>query len=104
MRQMQTASTTPKRTTRKPRRFAISYAYDVPHYADFIIEANSEAEALRIARAALKAGRFANVCGDPCFDNMNSERVFCAGAADDTDASPLMDELDDIAPAQEPRT
>jgi hypothetical protein len=57
-------------------KFSLSYAYDVPHYADFIVEAPTKEEALRIATEALNAGKFSHVTGTECIENMNGDRVF----------------------------
>ena len=57
-------------------KYKCSYAYDVPHYQDFIVEAKSIAEAQKIMDAALKVGRFENVTGEACYDNLTNERAF----------------------------
>lgn len=92
------------RKKRKPKlkRFAMSYAYDVPHYADFIIKASSEEEAERIARRALKAGRFSGVVGHPCIENARLDRVFCNGCAHKLDHYPDIEDVEGIAPAVVP--
>lgn len=56
-------------------KFVISYAYDLPHYADFTIEARNEEEALELAKKALREGRFKEVAGQPN-DTVENERVF----------------------------
>lgn len=56
-------------------KFTISYAYDLPHYADFTIEARNEEEALQLAEKALREGRFKTVAGQPN-DTVENERVF----------------------------
>ncbi len=87
-------------------KFVCSFAYDVPHYVDFIVEAESEEAALIIAQDALDADRFAQVRGRPCYENEAEFRVFTDGPAngDDHDHIPMLDDLDDIAPASEKLT
>lgn len=67
----------------------LSYAYDVPHYADFVVEAETEEQAEAIAKAALEAGRFSAVSGDACYDNLCNERVFTSGPATDSTNSTM---------------
>lgn len=57
-------------------RFACSYAYDVPHYFDFTVEAKDEAEAEEKIKKALEDGVFANVTCDACYENSHEDRVF----------------------------
>lgn len=56
--------------------FAISYAYDVPHYADMKIEAATAEDALAKAQALLDSGAFSSITGTPYWDNAGNERVF----------------------------
>jgi hypothetical protein len=56
-------------------KFVISYAYDVPHYADFVVDANNEKEALKKAKAAFLLGIFDTVSCQPD-DSVFNERVF----------------------------
>ena len=79
-----------------------SFAYDIPYYADFKVEAVSELAAMRKMRKALREGRFKNVQGEQCWDNICSERVFVQ--ADDFDPKldshvPTMDEVIEEADA-----
>ena len=65
-------------------KFVISYAYDVPNYADFLVDAKSEKEALKKAEAAFLSGKFSRVHCQPD-DTMQNERVFVLRAARDYD-------------------
>lgn len=58
--------------------FCCTYAYDVPHYADFVVEAPNAKAALRQCQRSLRAGRFADVIGEEYGDTSN-ERVFVLG-------------------------
>jgi hypothetical protein len=62
-------------------KFVCSYAYDVPCYTDFVVEAASEVEAENIIQAALRAGRFATVTAEPndMDVDLDSQRVFVQG-------------------------
>lgn len=62
-------------------RFACSYAYDVPHYFDFTVEAKDEKEAEEKINKALDDGVFALVTCDACYNNENNNRVFVSGEA-----------------------
>lgn len=67
-------------------KFLCSYAYDVPVYADFYVEADSEAAARKIIQQKLKAGLFSSVTGEACWENAGeNERVFVSGEADEDD-------------------
>lgn len=57
-------------------KFQMSYAYDVPHYVDFVVEADTPEDAQRIAQEALDAGRFNAVDCKPFWDNACEHRVF----------------------------
>lgn len=60
--------------------FRMSYAYDAPHYFDFVVEASTEAEAMRLAEAALASGTFDEVDAvEPSDYDKNDERVFIGG-------------------------
>ena len=85
-----------ERAKPKLKRYDIAYAYDVPYYVDFTIDATSEREALRIARRALKEGRFASVSGEPCYDNAHNDRVFSMGRAQDDTEENAMENLPDF--------
>ena len=76
-------------------RFLCSYAYDVPCYADFYVEAASEEAAEKLIQEKLEAGAFSGVVGNPCWENAGeNERVFLSGeAAEDDDAGACLDEL-----------
>ena len=65
-------------------KFVISYAYDVPNYADFLVDAKNENEALKKAKAAFSSGKFNGVYCQPD-DTMKNERVFVLRAARDYD-------------------
>ena len=78
--------------------YNLSYAYDVPHYADFTIEAKNAKEALAIAKRALEQGKFSSVTGSPCIENQHSDRVFCSGRAEAGEHAP-MEELRDFGKA-----
>lgn len=68
----------PQDSTPELPRFLLSYAYDVPHYADFVVEAQDEEHALAIAQALL-ADVLPGILDDeaePCFENAKGERVF----------------------------
>lgn len=65
-------------------KYIVSYAYDVPHYADFRVNARSRKEALRKAKQALRAGRFGDVVGQPD-DTQKGERVFVLRLYEESD-------------------
>jgi hypothetical protein len=67
-------------------KYFMSYAYDIPFYADFVVEAESEEAAEAIAEQALKDGKFSNVSGTPFYDNLDNERVFSSGVATEDQA------------------
>ncbi len=69
---------------RKPAKktYLMFYAYDVPHYAQFTIQAGSEDEARAIAQAALDNGKFDDVVGEPSQDGIDGHGVFCMRQAD----------------------
>ena len=69
-------------------KFVCSYGYDIPCYADFVVESKSERAALRKIRRALKAGKFENVEAAPCRENgPTNQRVFVQGLA--TEPAPI---------------
>jgi hypothetical protein len=76
-------------------RFLCSYAYDVPCYADFYVEADSEEAAEKLIQEKLEAGAFSGAVGDPCWENAGeNERVFVSSeAAEGDDAGILLEEL-----------
>ena len=74
--------------------FVCSYAHDLACYADFVVEASSERAAVRKIRKALRAGKFAAVNAQPCWENGSSnERVFVQGVADEPASAPTLAEL-----------
>lgn len=88
-------------------KFPMTFGYDVPHYCDFLIEAETEEQALTLAEEALKQGRFSGVSGKPCYDNIDGERVFAlAMTTDESQIAhlPLMDDLEEIDPAPVAKT
>jgi hypothetical protein len=67
-------------------KFLCSYAYDVPCYADFYVEADSEEAAEKLIQEKLEAGAFSAVVGRPCWENAGeNERVFVSGEAGEGD-------------------
>lgn len=63
-------------------RFLCSYAYDISCFADFTLEAETEAAAQTQLEAMLARGCFENVAAHPCFENgPDHERVFVSGLA-----------------------
>jgi hypothetical protein len=66
-------------------RFKCSYAYDVPHYFDFTVEAADEAEAEKKIAKALEDGVFGDHDdkASPCYENADDARVFVSGQDDD---------------------
>jgi len=56
-------------------KYVVSYAYDVPHYADFTVEARNEKDALRKAKKALRAGKFTDILGQSD-ESAHAHRVF----------------------------
>jgi hypothetical protein len=65
-------------------KFVISYSYDVPHYADFIVDAKDKNEALEKAKAAFLSGKFDTVCCQPD-DSVDNEHVFVHRTANQWD-------------------
>ena len=57
-------------------KFVCSYAYDIPHFADFVVEAQSEADAENMNSQALRDKRFHDVPGVADYDSVGDERVF----------------------------
>lgn len=78
-------------------KFNCSYAYDIPHYVDFVVEAENEADAEKKIQAALSDKSFSGATGDSCWENMCNERVFISGeideSTDDYIADKTMDQL-----------
>lgn len=59
--------------------FKCSYAYDVPHYFDFVVSAKDEEEAERVIEEALKSGAFNEADTEPFYENTDNARVFVSG-------------------------
>jgi hypothetical protein len=83
-------------------KFLCSYAYDVPCYADFWVEAPDEAAAEKLIQEKLEGGAFSGIVGSPCWENAGeNERVFVSGeAAEDDDPGVSLDELLSESPKQ----
>jgi len=61
-------------------KFCCSYAYDVPCYADFYVEAENEQAAEQLIQRKLESGAFSGVSGPPFWENAGgNERVFVSG-------------------------
>jgi len=65
-----------------------SYAYDVPHYFDFVVEAATQEEADTLIQKALVNGVFSDRSGNPCYESWDQEgdRVFVSGEVSDEHA------------------
>ena len=75
-------------------KFLCSYAYDVPHYADFWAEAPDEEAAEKLIQEKLEAGAFSGAVGSPCLENAGNDRVFVSGqATEEDDLGVSLDEL-----------
>lgn len=70
-------------------KFLCSYAYNVPRFFDFVVEAETDEDALFEAEKALAAGAFDSITGHADWDNCENrenERVFCLdGEAEEGD-------------------
>jgi len=62
-------------------KFVISYAYDRPHYVDFLVEAKNQREALKKAKESLISGRLKGMIAQSD-DSTCNHRVFVLRAAD----------------------
>jgi hypothetical protein len=64
-------------------KFTCSYAYDIPHYLDFTVEAESEDEAQKKCEEALVNDSFDKVIdqAEACYSNHADDRVFVDGPA-----------------------
>lgn len=94
-------------------KFNVSYAYNVPHYFDFVIEAKSEAEAEIIAEKWLKqceetGNLFTNSFQLPDaeaqanYENAEGHRVFTSGKFDKKyGIPPILDPMTGIFRDQE---
>lgn len=78
--------------------FQMSYAYDVPCYTDFTVEAETAEAALAIAQDALKRGCLLQVSAEPSWDNMTNARVFDNGGVADDDCLEPMTDLEGFDP------
>lgn len=67
-------------------KFTASFSIDVPHYFDFVMEADSAEDAQRKLEQAVTAGRFASVVCRPQHDLATNPRAFVCEEipADDT--------------------
>jgi aspartyl aminopeptidase len=75
-------------------KFICSYAHDISCFADFVVEAKSEAAAFRKIKKALRDGKFENVDTTPAWENGSSnERVFVQGPADEHSHYSTMEEV-----------
>jgi len=66
-------------------KYCCSYAYDVPHYLDFTVEAKNKKEAERLIKAALAAGDFTkhDDVMEANYENQCNERVFVSDRANE---------------------
>jgi hypothetical protein len=60
---------------KKLKTYVCAYAYDMPHYVDFKVEAANEKEAKKIIERALREKEFDNVIAEPDGD-IDFMRVF----------------------------
>jgi hypothetical protein len=75
-------------------KFVCSYAHDIACFADFVVEAKSEAAALRQIRKALREGKFNQVEAAPCWENgSTNERIFVQGAASKHSTETTLEQL-----------
>ena len=75
-------------------KFICSYAHDIACFADFVVEAKNEREALRKIRKALREGKFENVDTTPAWENgAANERVFVQGVAGEHSPDTMLAEL-----------
>ena len=80
-------------------KYSMSYAYDVPSYADFTIEAESATAALKKAKHLLKEGCFDLVTADPNPEFAGDYRVFLHDdKPTEDDGLPPVEELKGFAP------
>lgn len=76
-------------------KYLMTYAYDVPHYADFIVEARTRGQALDKAEKQMRAGKFRGVEGTAYSGQADNHRIVLRdespreGSGDD----PTMEEL-----------
>jgi hypothetical protein len=75
-------------------KFVCSYAHDIACFADFVVEAKSEAAALRKIRKALREGKFNDVEAVPGWENgSTNERVFVQGPASKHSTETTLEQL-----------
>ena len=74
-------------------KYSCSYAYSVSCFADFTVEAETEAEAEKLIKTALAEGKFQNVECDVNWDNIDDHRVFVSGEATDFSPSTTLEDL-----------
>ena len=75
-------------------KYLCSYGHDISCFADFVVEAKSEAAALRRIRKALRDGKFENVDTEPAWENgTTNERVYVQGQADQFSTSKTLEDL-----------
>lgn len=76
-------------------KYFCSYAYDIPCYADFYVEAENVTEAEKLIRQELESGAFSAVNGIPFWEGAGgNDRVFVSGkVTDDNDPGASLDEL-----------
>lgn len=77
-------------------KYLVTYVFDLPHTAEFVITAPNKKEALSRARQALADGYFEGVGGDPD-DTGYNERVYVGKACDATEAT----DYEEIIPVRE---
>jgi len=66
------------------KEFLCTFAYDIPHFADFLVKAKNEKHARKIIESALANGKFCRVVGD-AYENEENHRVFVSGPATQDD-------------------
>lgn len=66
----------PKKNTLKT--YICAYAYDMPHYADFVVKARTKSQAQKIINVAVKTGQLKHVEGESDGSSTN-ERGFVMG-------------------------
>ena len=57
-------------------KFKCVHAYQIPHYAEFTVEADSREQANAIVQEALAAGKFNDVAGLPYYDGVSNQQVW----------------------------
>lgn len=83
----------PSPSTIMPK-YLCSYAHDIGCFTDFVVEAKSQAAALRQIKQALKEGKFENVDTEPVWENgISNERVYVQGPATEYSTGKTLEEL-----------